>query len=328
MKRFKAEWEKQEHIQIVFPHKNSDWICCLEEIRESYREIIETIAKYEPCLVICENEKEARRYFKSFKNLYFVEIETNDTWIRDFGGIEVENGSLIETLDFGFNAWGLKFAANYDNLVTRKLFKKGIFTTPLKTLNFILEGGSIESNGEGVLLTNTQCLLEPNRNPEYSKKEIEEKLKEYLGVKEVIFLNHGFLEGDDTDSHIDTLARFVAKDKIAYVKCEDKDDIHYNELKKMEEELKKLPFTLIPLPFPSPKFYDGERLPATYANFLFINNALLLPIYNDEKDKEVIEIFEKLFPNRDIIPIDSTILIRQHGSIHCATMQSFKKLNI
>ncbi len=229
-------------------------------------------------------------------------------------------------MDFTFNGWGLKFAANYDNLVTRRLFQKRVFKSPLKTLNFVLEGGSIESNGEEILLTNTQCLLEENRNPEFSKDEIEERLKRYLKVKEVIFLNHGFLEGDDTDSHIDTLARFVSKDTIAYVKCEDEEDIHFKELKKMEEELKKLPFNLIPLPFVKPKFYEGERLPATYANFLFINNAVLVPTYNDENDEKAIKIFEKLFPKRDVIGIDSTILIREHGSIHCATMHSFKKL--
>ncbi len=326
MKRFKAEWEEQGHIQIVFPHEKSDWICCLEEIRESYRQLIETISKYEPCLIICNNIKETKKYFKSFKNLHFVEIETNDTWIRDFGGIEIEENGNITTLDFTFNAWGLKFAANYDNLVTRKLFSKKIFNSSLKTLNFVLEGGSIDTNSKGSLLTNTQCLCHPNRNPEFSKKEIEKKLKEYLGVKEVIFLTKGFLEGDDTDSHIDTLARFVSEDSIAYVKCEDENDIHYKELKEMEKELQKLPFNLIPLPFPKAKFYDKERLPATYANFLFINNAVIVPTYKDPNDEKAIKIFEKLFPKRDVIGIDSTIFIRQHGSIHCATMHSFKKL--
>ncbi len=323
----KAEWEKQEHIQVAFPHENSDWNCCLDEIRETYKILIETIAKYEPCLVICEDEKEVKKYFGSLKNIFFAPIKTNDTWIRDFGGIEVEEEGEIKTLDFGFNAWGLKFPANYDNLVTRRLFEKGFFKSPLKTIDFILEGGSIESNGKGVLLTTSKTLLEANRNPSLSKSEIEEKLKSFFNLEKVLFLDHGYLEGDDTDSHIDTIARFVNETTIAYIKCEDEKDPHFEEFEKMEKELKSFGFDLVKLPFVKPIFYENERLPATYANFLFINNAVLLPVYNDkENDEKAIKIFEKLFPERDIIPIDSTILIRQHGSIHCATMHSFKKI--
>ncbi len=327
-RRLKAEWEKQEHIQIVFPHKNSDWNCCLEEIRECYKILIGTIAKYEPVLVICENKKETKKYFSSTKNIFFIELQTNDTWIRDFGGIEIEEKGEIVTLDFGFNAWGLKFAANYDNLVTRELFRKKVFTTPLKTIDFILEGGSIESNGKGTLLTTSKCLLEPNRNPSLSKQEIENKLKEFFNLKQVLFLNYGHLEGDDTDAHIDTIARFIDENTIAYIKCEDKEDFHFKEFEKMEKELQTFGFDLVTLPFVKPIYYEGERLPATYANFLFINNAILVPIYKDPSDEKTIKIFEKLFTDRDIIPIDSRVLIRQHGSIHCATMQSFKKIGV
>jgi agmatine deiminase len=142
-------------------------------------------------------------------------------------------------------------------------------------------------------------------------------------LKKVIWLTHGFLEGDDTDSHIDTLARFVNRDTIVYVKCYDKSDIHYKELNKMEKELKKTKFNLIPLPLPKPIYFENEKLPATYVNFLIINRAVLVPIYNDKQDKKVIKIFQNLFPDRKIIPINSNTLIKQHGSIHCVTKEYF-----
>ena len=186
-----------------------------------------------------------------------------------------------------------------------------------------MEGGSIDTNGE-VLLTNTQCLLEKNRNYPLSQKQIEKFLIKTLKVKKVIWLNHGFLEGDDTDSHIDTLARFANKNTIMYVKCTDKNDIHYKELKKMEKELKKTKFRLVPLPLPKPIYFDNERLPATYVNFLITNKAVLVPIYNCKYDKKALKIFKQTFPNKSIIPINSNILIRQHGSIHCVTKEYFR----
>ncbi|MEO1958013.1 MAG: agmatine deiminase family protein, partial [Nautiliaceae bacterium] len=191
-----------------------------------------------------------------------------------------------------------------------------------KSYNFVLEGGSVDSNGK-TILTTSKCLLEPNRNYPMSKEEIDEFLKRELFVDDIIWLNYGFLEGDDTDSHIDTLARFVNEDTIVYCRCEDKNDIHYNELKKMEEELKKTPFNLIPLPLPSPKFWDNNRLPATYANFLIINGAVLLPVYEDKKDRYAYDMFCEIFPNREIIPINANTLIKQHGSIHCVTKEYF-----
>ena len=235
---------------------------------------------------------------------------------KRFGAISVKINNEIKLLDFKFNGWGLKFPSNYDNLISREIFN--IY----KSYNFVLEGGSIDTNGQ-VLLTTSQCLLEPNRNYPLTKEEIENFLKKELFVKEIIWLNNGFLEGDDTDSHIDTLARFVNENTIVYCKCEDKKDIHYEALQKMENELKKTKFNLIPLPLPSPKYYKNERLPATYANFLITNEAVILPIYEDKKDKYVIDLFKKIF-NREIIPINANILIRQHGSIHCITKEYFK----
>ncbi|PZT48024.1 agmatine deiminase [Helicobacter valdiviensis] len=336
MKKFYAEWENQDGILLTFPHKDSDWCEYLSEVRDVYCEIISKITKVQSCILVVQDKKETQNYIKNyakshnldlnFTNLHLMQIPSNDTWARDFGGITIcKNGKNI-VLDFGFNGWGLKFPSNFDNQITSKMQEKGIFKK-VKTQKIILEGGSIESNGEGILLTNTQCLLEKNRNPSYSKEKIEKILKKTLGIKKVLWLNSGFLEGDDTDSHIDTLARFITPNTIAYLKCDDKNDIHYEALKKMEEELRELrdledkPFNLVALPFCEPKYYDNERLPATYANFLFINGAVLLPTYNDKNDALAIEILSKALPNHKIIPIDCSVLIRQHGSLHCISMQ-------
>ncbi len=310
------EWEKQTFVQLVFPHKNTDWACCLEEAIKTFSEIAYAIAQYEKVLICYEDENTVKHL--KHKNFIFKKIKNNDTWARDFGAISVKMNNKIKLLDFKFNGWGLKFPANYDNLISRKIFNIH------KSYNFVLEGGSIDTNGK-ILLTTSRCLLEENRNYPLTKEEIEEFLKKELFINKIIWLNYGFLEGDDTDSHIDTLARFVNENTIVYCKCEDKKDIHYEELKKMEEELKKTDFNLIPLPLPNPKYWDNHRLPATYANFLIINNAVLLPIYEDKKDKYVYDLFCEIFPEREIVPINANTLIKQHGSIHCITKEYFNE---
>jgi agmatine/peptidylarginine deiminase len=308
------EWEKQSFVQLVLPHKRTDWNCCLKEVLKTFKEIAFAIAKYEK-VMICYEDVTTLDGFEH-PNFKYRKIKNNDTWARDFGAISIRKNGKVKKLDFVFNGWGLKFPSNLDNNISRMIFDD------IKSYNFVLEGGSIDTNGE-VLLTNTQCLLEKNRNYTMKKKDIEKFLKKTLKVKKVIWLTHGFLEGDDTDSHIDTLARFVNKNTIVYMKCYDKNDIHYEELNKMETELKKTNFNLVPLPLPKPIYFENERLPATYANFLIINDAILLPIYNDKNDKKVIKIFKKLFPQREIIPINSNTLIKQHGSIHCVTKEYF-----
>ena len=309
------EWERQEFVQIVFPHKNTDWACCLEEAVAVFSEIAYAVAQYEKVLVCYEDENIVKHL--KHKNFIFKKVKNNDTWARDFGAISVKKENDVKLLDFKFNGWGLKFASNYDNLISRTIFEIH------KSYSFVLEGGSIDTNGK-TLLTTSRCLLEPNRNYPMQKDEIESFLKKELFVEDVVWLNHGFLEGDDTDSHIDTLARFVNEDTVVYCTCDDKSDIHYSELKKMETELKKTGFNLIPLPLPEAKYFDGHRLPATYANFLIINDAVLLPVYEDEKDAYVYGLFSEIFPEREIIPIEANTLIKQHGSIHCVTKEYFK----
>jgi len=326
-----AEWAEQQFVQLTWPHINTDWNYMLDEVNACFVNIAHEIIKREELLIVCQEAETVKELLVNIdlSKITFVELPTNDTWARDHGGIIVFKNERPVVCDFTFNGWGMKFAANYDNQITRHLFEKGVFgedVTYHDCLDFILEGGSIESDGEGTLLTTTECLLSDNRNNK-TKVEIEIKLKELFGLKQILWINHGYLAGDDTDSHVDTLARLCSVDTIAYVKCEDETDEHFEALKKMELELlafKTLegkPYLLIPLPMTDAVYEDGERLPATYANFLIINGAVLLPTYNSPKDEIAKKQLQKAFPNREIVGINCLALIKQNGSLHCVTMQ-------
>lgn len=340
--RLPAEWEPQSFIQLTYPHAETDWAYMLDEVSACFDNIAREIVKRQNLLVVCADKELIRERLKGLpqEKITYVQIPSNDTWARDHGGITVEKKGKTYVLDFTFNGWGMKFAANLDNQITRQLFENNIFPKKVKyknRKNFILEGGSIESDGKGTILTTTECLLSENRN-NLSKRKIEKKLQKYLFAERVLWLNHGYLAGDDTDSHIDTLARFCDENTIAYVKCEDENDEHYTELKKMEEELFSFiplgavsdywwirdSYGLIPLPMADPIYdEDGTRLPATYANFLIINGAVLMPTYNSPKDEIAKKQLQRAFPDREIVGIDCTALIKQHGSLHCVTMQYY-----
>ena len=330
MRTIPAEWEKQRAVLMSFPHEDTDWAeDDLEAALSPFIRIAQAIAYAEPVYIICKSKEKISSLFCSTRNMTFIEIPTNDTWIRDYGYISIKEDEESKLLDFTFDGWGGKFEAKLDNTVNRALHKKGYMgITPLETIDLVLEGGSIESDGEGTILTTTACLCNQNRNGGLSRKEVEKKLNHYLGTDKILWLDHGYLAGDDTDSHIDTLARFVNKETIAYVKCNDTEDEHYEALKKMEEQLKSFTtkegkaYTLVALPMCEAKYDDEDhRLPATYANFLITNDALLYPTYNDKNDKQVGEIFKALFSDREIIPIKCLKLIVQGGSLHCSTMQ-------
>lgn len=334
MKRvvFPAEWHPQSGVQITWPHADTDWFDILDEVTACYVAFSKEILKREKLLVVCPQEDEVVKHFtpEEQRNLIVSVHKSNDTWARDHGAISVFVNGAPTLLDFGFNGWGLKFAANHDNQITKHLFEQEEFKPEIQytsKINFILEGGSIESDGKGTLLTTSQCLLAPNRNQPLTQDEIEEYLQKSLGANRVLWLNHGYLAGDDTDSHIDTLARFCDEHTIAYVKCEDENDEHFDELKRMETELKSFktnegePYKLIPLPMADAAYYNAYRLPATYANFLIINGAVLMPSYHSPKDEEAKKQLQKAFPDREIIGIDCRPLIKQHGSLHCVTMQ-------
>jgi len=340
--RLPAEWEPQSFVQLTWPHSATDWAYMLDEVNACFVNIAREISSREDLLIVCADEQEVRTLLSNVDTtrIRFTQLPTNDTWARDHGGITVFEDGKPAVLDFTFNGWGMKFPANFDNLITKRLFEENIFAGNVEyrnRLNFVLEGGSIESDGRGTILTTAECLLSDNRN-NMTKDEVEARLKEYLGAGRILWLHHGYLAGDDTDSHVDTLARLCNNHTIAYVKCDDEQDEHYEELKKMEDELKQFclykaspspevndlgeGYSLIPLPM-ADAVYDenGERLPATYANFLIINGAVLMPVYNSPKDEIARQQLQKVFPDREIVCIDCNALIKQHGSLHCVTMQ-------
>jgi len=324
-RRLPAEWEPQSAVQFTFPHADSDWAESLEEVIPCFVECITQVSRFEKVVVVCADVDKTRALLSNARqdNLRLVALPSNDTWARDHGAITVEENGQPVLLDFMFNGWGLKFAADKDNLITAGLLQKGVFgDTPLRKGGLVLEGGGIESDGRGTLLTTAECLLSPNRNPHLSQEEIENRLRQLFGVNRILWLHHGYLAGDDTDSHIDTLARFCSVDTIAYAKCTDVSDEHYGELAKMEAELQQMPYKLVPLPWPDACYADdGHRLPATYANFLIINGAVLVPTYGVAQDGEALRVLQGCFPDREVIGINCRALIEQHGSLHCISMQ-------
>ncbi len=327
-----AEWHRQSAVMITWPHANSDWADILDEVTDCYISLSKEITKRQKLIIVCKNKNEVLQHFSDDEknNITTKQIDSNDTWARDHGPISLFIDNQPAIFDFGFNGWGLKFASNLDNQITTELFDKQLFNENVlyrNKQNFILEGGAIESDGEGTLLTTSQCLLAPNRNQPMTQNEIEDYLIKTFGLKRVLWLNHGYLAGDDTDSHIDTLARLCDTETIAYVACNDKNDEHYEELKKMEEELisfktiKGKPYKLVPLPMADEVIYEGLRLPATYANFLIMNDAVLMPEYGTDKDDIAKKQLQIAFPKHEVIGVNCTPLIKQHGSLHCITMQ-------
>ncbi len=326
---FPSEWSPQECVQLTWPHAGTDWAQTLDEVTGCYLRMAREIAAREPLLIVAQSAGEVERLVRGMDNVRVVECPTNDTWARDHAFIScVENGER-QLLDFQFNGWGMKFAANRDNLINRHLRDAGVLKGAyVNHLDFVLEGGSVESDGRGTILTTASCLLAPNRNEPLGRKEIERRLCRYLGAERVLWLSHGRLAGDDTDGHIDTLARLCPNDTIAHAACADTDDEHHAGLAEMEEELRAFrtpggrPYQLVPLPLPRAIHADGERLPATYANYLVLNGAVLCPTYGQpDRDAVAMERLQGVFPDREIVGIDCRPLIRQHGSLHCCTMQ-------
>ena len=338
---FPAEWHQQAFVQLTWPHKDTDWAPVLADAIDCFCHIALQVAMREPLLIVAQDRKEVKKALMqrgvSLDNMTFVECPTNDTWARDHAFIscldEVQKKVILQ--DFQFNGWGLKFAANHDNQINRRILPQitslyhGTQVEYQNHLDFVFEGGSIESDGEGTLMVTSSCLLAENRNNTISQQDIEEKLKQIFHAKRVIWLHHSWLAGDDTDGHIDTVVRFCSPTSIAYVKCKNPTDEHYEELQAMEQELQALltldgkPYTLYPLPLPDPCYdEDGERLPATHANFLIINGAVLVPTYNQPmKDAKALNTLSNAFPDREIVGVDCRTLILQHGSLHCSTMQ-------
>ncbi len=337
---FPAEWFPQSGVQLTWPHAGTDWAPLLAEVDDCYVHIaLEILVRNELLLIVTPEPERIKALLheripsRLLPHVRYFECTTNDTWARDHGFLTLMTEAGPRLLDFRFNGWGGKFPAELDNEINHHVkAQTALLHGDYEShLDFVFEGGSIESDGRGTLMTTSECLLSPNRNPQLNRLEIEERLLRYFHAERVLWLDHGYLAGDDTDSHIDTLARFCPNGVIAYVQCTDPADEHYEALQAMEEQLHSfLPpgggqeGGLLPLPLPSPIYdpEDGHRLPATYANFLIINGAVLMPTYGQpENDELARRQLQKAFPKHDIVPIDCRVLIRQHGSLHCSTMQ-------
>lgn len=337
MIRFPAEWEKQSAVLIAWPHQNGDFTTQLESVELTYQLLAKTIAQFQKLIIVCHDDYHQQHIINVVgvnDKIYYIQATVNDTWVRDTVFLTVENAGQMELLNFRFNGWGNKYVYHEDDALNHKLLPHQPFAgNTHKDIDFILEGGSIESDGQGTLLTTNQCLLNPNRNYGLDKTQIEHQLKMHLGVSRVLWLDQASLAGDDTDAHVDTLARFCSGSTIAYTACEDHQDRHYKSLKMMENQLKLFrtkanePYNLVALPLPKP-IYDekGQRLPANYANFLIINNAVLVPVYGDPMDEVAIDKLTACFAGRKIIPVPSRPLVHQYGSLHCMTMQFPEKL--
>lgn len=330
------EWEEQSAVLLAWPYAGGDFNPWLSSVEDTYERITLAISPRQLVLILCRDSLHASQLQQRFQrhtdknsNIRFIPIAYDDVWVRDTAPLSIRLDNEILYLDFRFNGWGEKYPHEHDAQLAKNLCATGsVGNTRLKPVDFVLEGGSIESDGLGTIMTTRRCLLNPNRNPEYNPQQIEGFLSKELGALRILWLGHGHAEGDDTDAHIDTLARFCSVDTIAYTACDDAEDSLYAEFKAMELELQGFtrqngePYRLVPLPVPRPIYSEsGDRLPATYANFLIVNGAVLVPVYDDPADEQALSRIQSCFPDRNIIPIPSIPLIRQYGSIHCMTMQ-------
>ena len=334
-----AEWYIQSCVQLTWPHEDTDWRDYLDDITETFVQIAKAVAHYEPLVIAAKYPERVREVLAESLNddemarVSIYECDNNDTWARDHAFITLvsttDASASCRLLDFRFNGWGEKFAADKDNRINRTLYDKGVFSGERVDYDdFVLEGGSIESDGRGTVLTTSVCLMAPHRNQPMTQAEVETVLKERLCARKIVWFDYGQLIGDDTDGHIDTIVRVCPDNTLLYVGCDDENDPQYADLKALENQLQQAtdadgrPYRLLKLPMPDALYDDGDRLPATYANFLIINGAVIVPTYNqEENDARALELVAEAFPGYDIIGIDSQTIVRQHGSIHCLTMQ-------
>ncbi|QGW64874.1 agmatine deiminase [Lysobacter soli] len=331
--RFPAEWEPQSAVLIAWPNADTDWADRLGEVEETYIALVAAITRFQDAIV-CVADEDVEAYARArlssarvdMSKVRFIEAPYDDTWLRDSGPITLRDGEGFRLLDFRFTGWGGKFDASLDDLLVERLTEAGIFSKSARqSIDFALEGGAIDTDGDGTLLTTWQCLHE--RHPDASRDELTTRLADWLKQDRVLWLDHGYLEGDDTDAHVDTLARFAPGDAIVFQACDDESDSHYAELKAMGDEIAALrtkdgkPYRLFPLPWAQPILDDGRRLAASYANFLIVNGAVLMPAYGDDADAKAQAVLAEAFPGREIVPVPCRSLIWQNGSLHCITMQ-------
>ena len=317
MKRLIAEWEKQTYIAFILPHEQTDWNEYLDEILHSYYSLITLISKYQKVLVITQNEALAEP-IATLLNVQVRKASYNDTWARDTLPISLENNGNIEMLNFTFNAWGGKYDYSLDNALSNALFPSS------KPTNYILEGGAIDNNAEGLLLLHKDSFTHSRNAQDFTN--IQKQLKEIF-ASSLLVLQNGYHLGDDTDSHIDTLARFVNEKTIFYSQSSDKKSENHLSLQAMENELKELAtkhnLELVPIPNPAQQYYQNRPIISTYLNFIIINSVVIVPTFGDEKDESTLRVFGRYFPTREVIGFGANVFSRQNGSLHCACMNFY-----
>ncbi len=328
------EWHPQDAILVTWPHEHSAWHYMLQDVEEVYLDLVTKLSHYQPVIIQTHDSINLERIVKQLdlqsadiSHCYFVNSNSNDTWARDHGPITLISEDETLALNFSFNGWGNKFESQLDDQLNQILQSKNVIPA-MKKIEWVLEGGSIECDGNGTLLTTTQCNLNQNRNGVVNVNDLNEQLTQWFGSDQILWLKSGELEGDDTDAHIDTLARFTPNNTIIFQGCQRQDDSHFESLQTMKQELENLkntqgnPYKLVELPLPEPKYAsDGHRLPATYANFLITNKLVLVPIYQDKSDQSALALIQEAFPDHFVQGIDALPLIEEHGSLHCITMQ-------
>nr|WP_225444566.1 agmatine deiminase family protein [Pseudomarimonas arenosa] len=339
--RFPAEWEAQSGVMIAWPHDGTDWAPRLAEVETTYVALVAAITRFEP-VVICVRDAALRQHAESLLcehagtsidlgRIRWLELAYDDTWLRDSGPITlIDTGSgdrRFHLLDFRFTGWGGKYRAEQDDALVSRCFELGLFSPRCShaPVDFALEGGAVESDGAGRLLTTWACLHQ--RHPERDAQSLTAALREYLCTPEIMMLDRGYLDGDDTDAHIDTLARFAPGSRIVFQGCRQPDDKHHEELTAMAAQLAALrnaegqPYELLEMPWAAPIYDESRRLAASYANYLIVNGAVLYPSYGDPADRAAADVLAKAYPGRDIVGVPCRPLIWQNGSLHCITMQ-------
>ena len=332
--RLPAEWEPQAAVLIAWPHADTDWAERLASVETTYVALAAAVTRFQPLIVVVADDEVQRHAVDLLEQthvdpdrVHFVRLPYDDTWLRDSGPVTLKaTGGIFQLTDFRFTGWGGKFGAEQDDALVAGLVHAGVFGQAIhKRIDWALEGGGIESDGAGTILTTWRCLVQ--RHPEQSREEMSAILRDSLHASRILWLDHGYLEGDDTDAHIDTLARFAPDDRIVFQACDDPHDPHYDELQRMGGELAALrtldgrPYQLHPLPWPQPVLDQGRRLAASYANYLIVNGAVLVPAYGDLADAEAARIIASAHPGREIVQVPCRPLIWQNGSLHCITMQ-------
>lgn len=335
--RLAPEWARQDAVVLVWPSSHSDWakeqhVDQLAKVERTYAELTRYISQHQQAILITHDDKHQAHVVKQLSetkanldNLRYFNIATNDTWVRDYGPISIQDDTSQECklLDFTFDAWGKKYAYDKDNAFTKTFAQLMQIDSLYQNIDFVLEAGNIEINQNGRLLTSSSCFKRSSSNNKQDKISLETLFRNWFACEDVFWIDHLALEGDDTGGHIDNFVRYCSDDIVAYSSFGHKSDANNSVLTSLKEQLEKYKskFESIPLPMPDPIFFNNAQLPSSYTNFLITNEYVLVPVFNDKRDAKALKTIDDCFPSREIIDIDSRTLIQQFGGIHCATMQ-------